>query len=101
MASKKNSSAGGKSIEELRIQRALESAPVPTRINLPEVTAPSLDNLEVTVPRAADVSKAEVEQRLHEIVRMHAQVRDREMGEPLEMGDQVMLDVIGYSEKKL
>src|SRR5437773_23229 len=101
MPSKKNSSAGGKSVEELRIQRALDSAPVPTRINMPEVKAPSLDKLEVKVPPAPDVTKEEVQRRLHEIARMHGQVRDREMGEPLAMGDQVFLDVIGYSDKKL
>ena len=93
MAKNKNarSTTGDDEITASKIARAVQSAEVPGRVNLPEVKAPSLDQLEVTVPSAADVTEEEVARQLHEIVRMQSQVRDREMGEVVAFGDQVLL----------
>ena len=62
-----------------------------------EVTAPSLEGLSVTVPAPRGVTREQLLERFHALVREHASMRARQRGEPLRRGDQVTLDVLGYS----
>lgn len=61
---------------------------------LPPVEAPSLEGLEVSVA-AEKVTVEELEQRFTELRRQHAEVRARNPGEPLALGDEVRVDVVG------
>lgn len=70
-------------------------------VELPEVKAPSLEKLEVRVPKPAPVTEDDLAERFHELMRAHAPKRDRAPGEPVAMGDDVLIDVVGYAEGKL
>src|SRR3954468_13190436 len=72
-----------------------------TELKLPEVKAPSLEKLEVRVPKPEDISEAEVATRLHELVREHAKKKDRVPGEKIQRGDDVQVDILGYADGKL
>ncbi len=68
---------------------------------LPQVEAPSLEDLRITVPQAPEVTQDELLLRFHELVREHGAWRTREEGEPIAMGDEVRLDTLGYAEGEL
>ena len=65
------------------------------------VKPPSLDDLHVTVPAPEDITEQEVLERFHELALEHAQKRERAPGEPVRMGDVVVLDTLGYAEGRL
>jgi len=65
------------------------------------VVAPSLENLEVTVPHDLTVSQGELLLRFHELVRAHSPSRPRKNGEAVRMGDSVVLDTLGYAQGRL
>jgi trigger factor len=65
------------------------------------VKAPSLDNLQVTVPRESEISSEELLFRFHELVRAKVPSRERAAGEPVQMGDTVLLDTLGYAAGRL
>jgi trigger factor len=70
-------------------------------VALPEVEPPSLEGLEVTVPRAPDITREALLERLHELRREHAHRRPRASGEPAALGDEVVLDIIGFARGRL
>lgn len=72
--------------------------PVP---KLPSVRAPSLENLAVTVPAPEDLTEQDILLRLHEHALVEADKRERASGEPIEMGDLVLLDTLGYADGQL
>jgi trigger factor len=73
----------------------VDSAP-----ELPPVEAPSLEGLEVTVP-AEKVTVEELEERFAELRRQHAEVRPRDLGEPIALGDEVLVDVVGHCNERM
>ena len=85
----------------LEAARRLRDIPRPeahaSGLPLPSLEAPSLEGLSVTVPAPQGVSREQLLERFHALVREHASGRDRPRGEPLRMGDQVWVDVLGYS----
>ncbi len=83
--------------------RLIQRLPVSTGTvaNLPPVKAPSLEGLSITVPAPDDLTQDEVLERFHELARAHAEVRPREEGEPIALGDDVQLDILGYAQGRL
>ncbi|MBN8230114.1 peptidylprolyl isomerase [Corallococcus macrosporus] len=69
--------------------------------DLPEVKAPSLENLNIRVPQGEDLTEEDLLERFHELARAKAQVRQRAEGEALAMGDDVQLDILGYANGRL
>ncbi|HLL00292.1 MAG TPA: peptidylprolyl isomerase [Myxococcaceae bacterium] len=75
---------------------ALDNAPV----KLPEVQPPSLEGLTAQVsPRP--LTEDDLLERLADLVREHAQRRVRAEGESVALGDEVLLDTIGYAQGRL
>ncbi len=72
-----------------------------TPVDLPNVRAPSTEDLEVTVPLPADLTQDDLLRRFHELKRAHAKTRERAKGEAIAMGDDVQLDTLGYCGGKL
>jgi trigger factor len=70
-------------------------------VKLPEVKAPSLDGLTVRVPKPDDLTSDDLIARLHEKARAFATVRERAAGEALAVGDEVVVDTVGYVDGKL
>ena len=83
--------------DRLPVIASFSDGPVP----LPQVKAPSTEGLEVTVPAPAPLTQDELIRRFHELAREHAQVRDREIGETVVLGDDVQVDVLGYCHGQL
>jgi trigger factor len=65
------------------------------------VEAPSTEGLEVTVPAPPPLTQDELLRRFHELAREHAEVRNRLLDEAVALGDDVQLDVLGYSNGQL
>ncbi|MFZ5469769.1 MAG: peptidylprolyl isomerase [Myxococcota bacterium] len=84
-------------LRKIPLTSALDTGPVP----LPEVKAPSTEGLSVHVPSPPDFTRDDLIRRFNELVRAHAKRRDRAMGEQVELGDEVQLDVLGYARGKL
>ncbi|RKH06706.1 peptidylprolyl isomerase, partial [Corallococcus sp. CA053C] len=70
-------------------------------LKLPGVTAPSLAGLSVRVPTPDDLTEEDLLRGFHEKRRAVATQRERLPGEPLELGDDVQLNVVGYCDGKL
>lgn len=68
---------------------------------LPEVEAPSLEGLSVTLPAPRGFSAEQVQERFLELARAHATERYRYPGEQISWGDEVLLDLAGYSQGRL
>ena len=83
--------------DRLPVIASFNEGPVP----LPQVTAPSTEGLEVTVPAPPALTSEELIRRFHELAREHSEVRDREIGEAVALGDDVQVDVLGYSNGQL
>jgi trigger factor len=79
------------------IAGVLSAEPVP----LPAAKAPSLEGLAVQVPQAEDLTEEDLLLRFHEKKRALATVRERAEGERVELGDDVLLDTLGYAEGRL
>ncbi|WP_224245730.1 trigger factor [Hyalangium gracile] len=84
-------------VEQSTLVRALSSESV----ELPKVKPPSLEGLEVTVPRAPDITEQALLERFHELRREHATRRQRAVGEPVAEGDLVVVDVLAFAFGKL
>ncbi|AKJ04510.1 Cell division trigger factor [Archangium gephyra] len=101
-AAKAPPSPGGPVAQAARASGAAPSAaPQRHEIKLPTVKAPSLDNLQVTVPQDSDITQEELLMRFHELVRAHSATRERAPGEPVQLGDTVVLDTLGYAQGRL
>ncbi len=68
---------------------------------LPRISAPSLERLEVVVPSAAPVTEAAIDARLQQLRREQAEVRPLDAGDLLAEGDEALLDVVGYARGRL
>ena len=79
-----------------RLERAPTTAAIDITKHLPEVEAPSLEDLSVTVPAPALVSPEQILARFSELRRARAEVQERREGEPVEPGDEVLVDLVGY-----
>ena len=67
----------------------------------PEVEAPSLEGLSVTLPAGEDFTAEQVQQRFLELARAHATERYRSPSELVCWGDEVLLDIAGYTQGRL
>lgn len=70
-------------------------------IPLPEARLTSDEPIRVTVPAPPTITEEELIHRFNQLAREHAQVREREPGEAVELGDEVQVDIIGYAHQKL
>jgi trigger factor len=77
------------------------SAPQGNELKLPTAKAPSIEGIQVTVPQDSEISQEELLMRFHELVRSRAATRDRAPGEPVQMGDTVIIDTLGYAAGRL
>ncbi len=84
-------------VSRLPAAASLSSGPVP----LPEVKAPSIEGIEITVPAPPQLGEEDLLRRFHELARALATVRPRPIGEAVAMGDDVQLDILGYSGGRL
>jgi trigger factor len=80
--------------ESTPILRALSTGPVP----LPDVTAPSLENLVVLLEDPPAVSTDDVLVAFHAALRAVADKRPRAAGERPELGDDVTLNMLAYAQ---
>jgi trigger factor len=55
-----------------------------------------LEGIEVEVPIEQDVTDAQLDARIDELIRAHSPVRGLPDGEALQAGDEVLMDVMGY-----
>lgn len=78
-------------------RRAAQGQPV----QLPQVEAPSLEGLEVTVPAPEAFTAEDVRERFLELARPFATERARYPTEKIEWGDEVLLNLAGYSNERL
>jgi trigger factor len=65
---------------------------------LPQIEAPSLDDLRVQLASPSPPTAEELIERLHQRLRQCASRRQRDPGEPIEMGDEVECDLITLVE---
>ncbi len=71
-------------------------------VELPAVEAPSLEGLSVTVPPSEGFTPQDVSERFLELARPYATERARSPSEPIELKDEVLVNLAGYtSDKKL
>lgn len=70
-------------------------------LKLPSVEAPSLEGISVLVPTPDDLTQDELLRAFHEKRRELATTRERQPGEPLELGDDVQLNIVGYCDGHL
>ncbi len=82
-------------------QGALARALSTESVALPSVEAPSLEQLEVTVPPPSPVTQDAVMERFQELRGELAERRGREVGEALAAGDEVRLDIIGLADGRI
>jgi len=70
-------------------------------LELPEVVAPSLENFSVTIPKPPAPTAENITARYAELLRERSPHRTRKYGETIGAGDDVQVDVIGYSNGAL
>jgi trigger factor len=70
-------------------------------VKLPQVKAPSLEGLEVTVPAPKDFTAKEVQERFLELARPLANERYRYPNEPVAWRDEVLLSIVGISNGRI
>ncbi|WP_223640716.1 peptidylprolyl isomerase [Corallococcus sp. EGB] len=104
----KSAAAGPKPPEapaQAPVQQLVQRLPVAPGLghqaDLPQVKAPSLENLNIRVPQGEDLTEEDLLERFHELARAKAEVRPRAEGEALAMGDDVCLDILGYANGRL
>lgn len=85
------------------LKRALHAAPTVTtqHVVLPDVAAPSLSGLLVTLPPARDITPEDLVARFNQALRAQAVITARNVGEPVHMGDEVLVNMMGYRAGKL
>jgi trigger factor len=70
-------------------------------VELPTVEAPSLEGLSVTVPAPEGFTVEQVQARFEELARPLATERARSPEEEIAWGDEVLLNIVGYSNGKI
>src|SRR5579871_5516392 len=88
------------------LRYVVENAPLAqsaasAKLTLPDIPAPSLADLEVTVPAGEPISEDALTARLEQLARSVADKRERELGEAVQPGDEVCLDLLGYANGRL
>ncbi|EPX60247.1 Cell division trigger factor [Cystobacter fuscus DSM 2262] len=78
-------------------RKAAQGSPV----QLPPVTAPSLEGLSITVPAPERITAQQIQERFQDLARAHATERMRLRTERIAWGDEVLLNLVGYSNGKL
>jgi trigger factor len=68
---------------------------------LPQVEAPSLEGLSVTLPAPQGFTAEQVQERFLELARPHATERYRYPTEQISWGDELLLNIAGYSQGHL
>jgi trigger factor len=71
------------------------------QMELPQVKAPSLEGLSVTIPAPEGFTAEDVQQRFLELARPHATERYRYPTERVAWRDEVLLSIAGYSHGRL
>jgi trigger factor len=88
-----------------RVPAALTLEDIPAELpragELPRAEAPSLEGLTVARPTVAPVTEEDLLERLDQLKFEVAPRYDRPPGEPVALGDEVLLDVLGYSRGRL
>src|SRR5690349_8778715 len=64
---------------------------------LPDVPAPNLDRFVVTVDAPAAPTAADLEAAVANLLKAHAEATYRNPNEPIQPGDEVLVDLIGFS----
>jgi trigger factor len=70
-------------------------------VDLPPVTAPSLEGLTVALVPPAPLTEQDLVDRFDSLRRQHADRRERVPGEDVALGDEVLLDVLGFANGRL
>ncbi|AKQ68872.1 Cell division trigger factor [Myxococcus hansupus] len=70
-------------------------------VDLPTVTAPSLDGVSVVQVAPAPLTEQDLVERFDALRRKHADSRERQPGEEVALEDEVLLDVLGYANERL
>jgi trigger factor len=86
------------------LRAVLERAPAASTAAMPiipEVKAPRLEDIHVVVPEPEPVSSEQIAGAFYVVRRDFAKTRDRKEGEKVAMGDDVLVDIVGYSGGKL
>lgn len=78
-----------------------EQKDLSVRVPLPRVEAPSLENLSITLTPPPAFTPEQVQERFLELARPLATERYRYPSEKLAWGDEVLLDIVGYSNGRL
>jgi trigger factor len=107
MTKKDDSRAGARSLAELHALGIMKRMPAAFSldstepVNLPSVTAPSLEGLTVALVPPAPLTEQDLVARFDSLRRQHAQRRERKAGEDVGDGDEVLLDVLGFANGRL
>ncbi|WP_163996353.1 peptidylprolyl isomerase [Pyxidicoccus caerfyrddinensis] len=70
-------------------------------VDIPTVTAPSLDGLTVALVPPAPLTEQDLVDRFDALRRQYADRRERKPGEDVGAGDEVLLDVLGFANGRL
>ncbi|GHG68314.1 peptidylprolyl isomerase [Comamonas sp. JC664] len=70
-------------------------------VDLPTVTAPSLEGISVAQVAPAPLTEQDLVERFDALRRKHADLRERQPGEEVALEDDVLLDVLGYANERL
>lgn len=75
----------------------MNSAPR-AQYTLPTVPVPDLNDLQVQIVCPPPPTADELVERLHQHLRLHATKRERERGEPVRLGDEIVCDIVTVVE---
>lgn len=97
---------GSSSFSSKMMRQIVESAPsVSVSVDLselPEVPMPSLEGLEIHVPAAAEVTEQDILERFEQIYYTKAVKRTpRAFGESIQLGDELVVDLLGFLEGRI
>lgn len=96
---------GSASFASKMMRSMVESTPTSTSesniADLPDAPFPSMENLEVHVPEFPSPSEDDVMERFEHIYYQLAPRKIRKAGEPLEMGDEILIDMVAYIEGRV
>lgn len=68
---------------------------------LPDIPMPNLEGVEVTVPSPGDVTEQDILERFNQLCYELADRKVRKAGDTVQMGDEVLLDLLGYMGGKV
>lgn len=97
---------GSASYSAKMMRQIVESAPSAASevdlSELPEVPMPSLEGIEINVPAADPVTEEDILERFEQLYYTQCVKRNpREAGEAIQMGDELLLDLLGYMGGKI